>query len=211
MDAIDGAGAPGLSDMIVQAYLARQSPRSPSDRFTTAQSEAGATQPPPSVTEGRETAQSRGQSAAQAGNLFLSQVDPEADGSGLTEAEKETVAQLKARDREVRNHEEAHARVGGQFAGAPSYTFQSGPDGQQYAVGGEVAIDVAPVADDPEATIEKMEVVKAAALAPAEPSAQDRKVASLADAQRTQAIGDLAELRRAVNEGEAEPGVDTAI
>jgi len=106
----------------------------------------------------------------------------------------------RARDREVRDHEQAHARVGGPYAGQPSYTYQTGPDGNRYAIGGEVAIDIAPVNGDPEATIIKMEVVKAAALAPAEPSAQDRKVAALADAQRAQAVADLAELRRAVNE-----------
>ena len=56
-----------------------------------------------------------------------------------------------------------------------------GPDGNRYAIGGEVSIDVAPVDGDPEATIAKMEIVKAAALAPAEPSAQDRKVAAIAE------------------------------
>lgn len=127
----------------------------------------------------------------------------------LSEDEQAVVAELSARDREVRNHEEAHARVGGQYAGNPSYSFQEGPDGKQYAIGGEVPIDVSPVPDDPEATIDKMEVVKAAALAPAEPSGQDRRVAALADAQRQQAIADLAELRRQT-EPVAEPSLDIA-
>lgn len=127
----------------------------------------------------------------------------------LSEAEQAQVDALAARDREVRNHEEAHARVGGPYAGTPSYSFQEGPDGKQYAVGGEVAIDVSPVPDDPEATIIKMEVVKAAALAPAEPSGQDRRVAALADAQRQQAIADLAALRRQT-EPLAQPSFDLA-
>ena len=109
----------------------------------------------------------------------------------LSDAEQAQVDKLKARDREVRAHEQAHATVGGQYAGAPSYTYQTGPDNQRYAVGGEVAIDVAPVDGDPEATINKMEVVIAAALAPAEPSPQDRKVAALAQSQRTQAMAEL--------------------
>ena len=137
---------------------------------------------------------------------------PEAGSSAareLSEDEQAVVDQLAARDREVRNHEEAHARVGGQYAGNPSYTFQEGPDGKQYAIGGEVPIDVSPVADDPEATIVKMEIVKAAALAPAEPSGQDRKVAALADAQRQKAIADLADLRRQT-EPLPEPTVDIA-
>ncbi len=120
---------------------------------------------------------------------------PGADGE-LTDAEKDVIDKLRARDVEVRRHEEAHARVGGQYAGQPSYTYQTGPDGNRYAIGGEVPIDVAPVPDDPEATIEKMRVVKAAALAPAEPSGADRRVAALADAQRLQAQADLSTEQR---------------
>lgn len=97
---------------------------------------------------------------------------------GLSPEELKQLTELKARDREVRAHEQAHQAVGGQYAGAISYTFQRGPDGAQYAVGGEVSIDVSPVAGDPQATIEKMRVVRAAALAPAEPSGQDRAVAA---------------------------------
>ncbi|WP_324197256.1 putative metalloprotease CJM1_0395 family protein [Marinobacter sp. CA1] len=96
----------------------------------------------------------------------------------LTEAELKELTKLKARDREVRAHETAHQSVGGQYAGAPSYTYQRGPDGAQYAVGGEVSIDIAPVEGDPQATIDKMRIVRAAALAPAEPSSQDRTVAA---------------------------------
>lgn len=88
------------------------------------------------------------------------------------------IAELKARDTEVRVHEQAHASVGGQYAGSPSYEYQRGPDGQKYAVGGEVQIDVAEVEGDPEATIEKMQTVRAAALAPAEPSGADRAIAA---------------------------------
>ena len=115
----------------------------------------------------------------------------------LSEEERAVVAQLQARDREVRAHEEAHARVGGEYAGEPSYTYEVGPDGRQYAVGGEVPIDVSVIPDDPEATIEKMEVVKRAALAPAEPSSADRRVAAEADAKRLAAMADLMELRAA--------------
>lgn len=95
----------------------------------------------------------------------------------------------------MRAHEQAHASVGGQYAGAPSYTYQAAPNGQNYAIGGEVAIDASPVKGDPEATIAKMHVVIAAALAPAEPSDQDRKVASMAQAQQAQAIAELARQR----------------
>lgn len=106
------------------------------------------------------------------------------------------IAKLLSRDQEVRAHEQAHAAVGGSYASAPTYTFTRGPDGKRYAVGGEVSIDVGVVPNDPEATLRKMEVVIRAALAPAEPSAQDLRVASQAQAQMTQARVELAEQRR---------------
>lgn len=93
-------------------------------------------------------------------------------------AEQQELRELQARDQEVRAHEQAHATVGGRYAGTPSYDYQQGPDGRRYAIGGEVHIDLAPVAGDPQATMQKMQQVKAAALAPAEPSAADRSIAS---------------------------------
>lgn len=127
----------------------------------------------------------------------------ESGGAGeLSEEDRKVVEKLKARDREVRAHEQAHKSVGGQYAGSISYTFQKGPDGRSYAVGGEVPIDASEIGGDPAATIEKMRVVKAAALAPAEPSSQDRKVAAIADAKMAQA---QAELRQKQSD-EDEPG-----
>tara|TARA_B100000745_G_scaffold167592_1_gene109634 strand:- start:1014 stop:2024 length:1011 start_codon:yes stop_codon:yes gene_type:complete len=108
---------------------------------------------------------------------------------------QEQVAELSSRDREVRAHELAHAAVGGQYAGSPSYEYQTGPDGQRYAVGGEVPIDASPVSGDPEATIRKMRIVQAAALAPAEPSEQDRRVAAMAARASAEASVQLATQR----------------
>ncbi len=111
--------------------------------------------------------------------------------NGLTQEELKLVRKLAARDREVRAHEQAHASVGGQYAGSPTYTYERGPDGRNYAVGGEVPIDTAPVPGDPEATIAKARVVRRAALAPAQPSPQDRAVAAEATAIEQQARAEL--------------------
>lgn len=104
----------------------------------------------------------------------------------IEEQKQQEIRVLAARDREVRAHEQAHAAVGGAFAGAPKYQFERGPDGVNYAVGGEVPIDVSPAAT-PEATIAKMQAVRRAALAPAEPSPQDRRVAQEAIAAEARA------------------------
>ena len=106
------------------------------------------------------------------------------------------------RDREVRAHEAAHASVGGIYAGAPSYSFARGPDGKNYAVSGEVSIDVSPVAGNPQATIDKAQIVRRAALAPAQPSSQDRAVASAAIALEQSA---RQELQMQNNSQEASP------
>ena len=90
------------------------------------------------------------------------------------------ISKLKQRDQEVRSHELAHAAVGGAHTGSPSYSFETGPDGKKYAVEGEVSIDLSSIAGDPKATIAKMQKVHAAALAPANPSVQDTRVAATA-------------------------------
>lgn len=109
------------------------------------------------------------------------------------EAELQQLQELKARDQEVRTHEQAHKAMGGQHAGAVSYTFQQGPDGNRYAVGGEVSIDMSEVADDPQATLEKMQQIERAALAPNEPSSQDRQIAAQAGQKAAQAMAEISQ------------------
>lgn len=128
----------------------------------------------------------------------------------LTPEQEQQVAELKRRDAEVRAHESAHQVVGGPYAGSASYEYQRGPDGVNYAVGGEVPIDVSRE-NEPEQTITKMEQVKAAALAPAEPSSQDRAVAAQADATKAEAQQELRQSQAAGGQtgetqtGEAQP------
>lgn len=98
----------------------------------------------------------------------------------LTEEETQEVEELKARDREVKTHEQAHISAGaGLVAGGASYQKTRGPDGNMYAVGGEVQIDISE-GSDPDSTIAKAQKIKSAALAPSEPSSQDRQVAAQA-------------------------------
>jgi hypothetical protein len=114
-----------------------------------------------------------------------------APGNPAKEHDPEELAvinELKSTDREVRAHEAAHVAAGGQYVqGGASFEYKTGPDGKRYAVGGEVQIDTSEVPDDPQATIEKMEVVKRAALAPKNPSSQDRSVAAAANRAQAQA------------------------
>lgn len=118
----------------------------------------------------------------------------ETQNKNSAQADKEQLAkitELSKRDREVRAHEQAHASVGGRYAGAPSLSYQRGPDGRLYAVSGEVAIDTSPIPNDPRATLEKALTVQRAALAPSDPSAADRSIASKAAAIAGQARAEL--------------------
>ncbi|MBU0723392.1 MAG: hypothetical protein KJ904_12510 [Alphaproteobacteria bacterium] len=160
-------------------------------------------------TEGQALSGTRGNLLAGATLTAASSADQEeTDPLGLTEEEQKVVDELKKRDREVRAHEQAHAAVGGAYAGQPTYEYEDGPDGNRYAVGGSVSIDTSPISGDPEATIRKMEVVKRAALAPAEPSPQDRAVAAAADRALQQASAELQKKNQ--EEAQAETGGDGA-
>lgn len=111
-------------------------------------------------------------------------------GGELTPDEQQVVAELRTRDAEVRSHESAHMAAGGGLTGGMSLSYQLGPDGKRYAVGGEVSIDASP-GKTPEETVLKAQRIRAAALAPAEPSAQDRSVAARAGQMEADARGQL--------------------
>jgi hypothetical protein len=97
----------------------------------------------------------------------------------LTLEEQEQVKELQARDTEVRAHEAAHQAAGGGLTGGANLTYQRGPDGRMYAIGGEVSISFKEGAT-PEESVQIARQVQAAAMAPANPSPQDHAVAASA-------------------------------
>ncbi len=130
------------------------------------------------------------------GTAFQTNADGDAAVLGsrlgsLSEAEQAELAKLKERDAEVRTHEQAHiAAAGGLARGGAQYDYQTGPDGTQYAVGGHVQVDTSP-GSTPEETIAKAQQIKRAALAPANPSGQDRAVAAKAMRMESEARREL--------------------
>ncbi len=114
--------------------------------------------------------------------------DEQADSGKLSPEALALVAKLKARDTVVRQHEQAHlAAAGGLAMSGASYTYQRGPDGVSYAIGGEVQIDTSP-GSTPQETIVRARAIAAAALAPAEPSGADRAVAAQAQQMLQEAL-----------------------
>lgn len=117
----------------------------------------------------------------------------EGQNGQLSREEAAEVAELKKIDSKVRQHEMAHmAAGGGLVTSGASYTYQKGPDGVNYAVGGEVGIDTSS-GRTPEETIARAQRIRAAALAPADPSGQDRAVAAKATQMEQEARGELAQ------------------
>ncbi|MDR3349506.1 MAG: hypothetical protein LBO03_07910 [Acidaminococcales bacterium] len=118
------------------------------------------------------------------------------------------VQAMRQTENKVIAHEQAHKSAGGQYAGGISYEKSAGPDGKQYIVGGEVSIDMSGEST-PQKTIAKMRIVRGAALAPADPSGQDRAVAAAAAAKEAAARQALSKNLReetAAKLGKAAPG-----
>lgn len=138
---------------------------------------------------------------AAAGDTEKPQRAKEKENGELTPEEKQQVAKLKETDRAVRIHEMAHmAAGGGMITSGASYSYQKGPDGISYAVAGEVGIDTSS-GRTPEETINRAQRIRAAALAPADPSGQDRAVAAQATQMEQQARVELAQQRREESSG----------
>lgn len=115
----------------------------------------------------------------------------------LSAEEQRQVERLKQTDQRVRAHEQAHVSVGGELVqGGASFTYENGPDQRRYAVAGEVSIDTSP-GRSPEETIPKALHIKATALAPADPSPQDYRVAAQAGRMESSARLELAAQRSA--------------
>jgi hypothetical protein len=132
------------------------------------------------------------------------------DGNPLSKAEENTIKQLVSRDKEVRAHENAHIAAGGGLTGAPSFVYEIGPDGVRYAVGGSVHIDTSP-GRNPQETLMKADRIMDAALAPGNPSAQDRAVAARASQMAAEARSEiLKEKQIAPQELEQDPSAVTA-
>lgn len=98
----------------------------------------------------------------------------------LSTAERADLAKMQQRDQQVRQEEKAHVAVAGDLAGPISYTYQLGPDGRQYAVGGSVSVQAQTVSGDPAEAKRLSGRMATAANAATNPSAQDFATARLA-------------------------------
>lgn len=118
--------------------------------------------------------------------------ETDTSGAPLSEEQQQQVKDLKKRDQEVRAHEQAHlAAAGGMARGGAALSYETGPDGRKYAVGGEVQI-VMRSGRSPEETIRNARQVQAAAMAPASPSSTDQQTAAAAARMEQEARAELA-------------------
>ena len=115
----------------------------------------------------------------------------------LTPDQARLVQELAQTDQKVRAHEAAHQAAAGGLGGAVSFSYQTGPDGRSYAVGGEVPVDMSS-GRTPEETMARAEQIRAAALAPADPSPQDLSVAAQASQMEAAARQEMLQQQMAV-------------
>lgn len=86
------------------------------------------------------------------------------------------LAKFKQSDAQVRTHEQIHASIG--HTTTPiSYTYQQGPDGKMYAVGGSVRFDTS-IPTDPKAAAFKLDQIQKAASGVADASGADNTIAT---------------------------------
>lgn len=148
--------------------------------------------------EGKDKASNQGSKAQVSSSIAGN------NGAELDQQKLEQLQQLKHRDTEVRAHEQAHLSAAGRYAtSGASFSYQRGPDGASYAIGGEVGIDLGEEST-PEQTIVKMQTIRRAALAPADPSSADKQIAAAANAKEAKARQELLQVEQeALLKGEA--------
>lgn len=136
------------------------------------------------------------------------QVADKLSNKRLVNESDESLSKLKTRDRQVRAHEAAHRQAGGRFIrGRAGFKTEKGSDGKEYAVAGDVKIDSSGIPGDSKATLAKAQLIERAALAPADPSTQDRVVAAKAARMAAIARADISK-QRAENMREDDSAMD---
>lgn len=109
----------------------------------------------------------------------------------LSDAEHAEIGSLKARDSKVRQHEQAHlSAAGGLNVSRAAFVYQRGPDGVNYAVGGDVRIDTSP-GRTPADSLARADMIIDVALAPSDPSPSDRSAAAKGQSMAQQASAEL--------------------
>ncbi|MDD7600417.1 MAG: putative metalloprotease CJM1_0395 family protein [Campylobacter sp.] len=116
----------------------------------------------------------------------------------LSREEQRIVSELQAADTNVRAHEAAHMAAGGGLTSPASYTYEQGPDNKMYAVAGEVGISTSE-GNTPQESLNKAQTIRRAALAPADPSPQDLKVAAQAASMEMSARAEILQEKMAQN------------
>ncbi|MGB3750737.1 MAG: putative metalloprotease CJM1_0395 family protein [Arcobacteraceae bacterium] len=86
------------------------------------------------------------------------------------------VEKFRKKDAEIRTHEQVHASIGNTTTPI-SYSYQQGPDGKMYAIGGSVRFDTS-IPNDPKAASFKLDMLQKAAAGPAQMSGADGSIAS---------------------------------
>jgi len=205
------AVAQGSPSVSIQPYSATPSTTTV-DRTNSPRAEA-----PNAVAEGAEGSQTKSSThKSESPKLSDSEPDQREQRSKLTTEDQREITLLQRVDQKVRAHEQAHLNAAqGLAVSGADFKYQIGPDAMRYAVAGEVTIETSRE-DEPEETIDKGNKIIRAALAPADPSPQDRSVAAYAQQMIYEAQAELiresyAQNRKSDDNNERESQIDQVV
>ena len=99
---------------------------------------------------------------------------------------EQVLQKLKAKDQQIKSHEQTHSALSGANSSNPHYNYQVGPDGKMYAVGGSVTMDTS-IKIDPNNqnstsnALLKLDQLQKATSSVDEPSSADMSIATKAN------------------------------
>ena len=97
---------------------------------------------------------------------------------------------LELSQTQIQRHVESHLAVSTQHSSPPNYQYRPF-DGDLYVVSGDVLFDTSAEPNDPQATLEKAQLIRMASMAPTDPTLQDRNAAQQAIMMAAQAKGKI--------------------
>ncbi|MGF1484330.1 MAG: putative metalloprotease CJM1_0395 family protein [Opitutales bacterium] len=121
----------------------------------------------------------------------------------LSDEEQKQLDVLQERDHKVRAEQIAEAVRSG-LAAQVHFIYRTGPDGNRYAVDGQVEHDVA-ASFSPEKTIERARELRAAILSSPDPSPKDLQVVAEIDRLEKEALRELRKSEASAEEGASPP------
>ena len=105
------------------------------------------------------------------------------------------VSELKEHESSIVSHVQAHISSGGTIVSLPSYVYTTSKSGIRFISSGDVTFKMFKITEHQSTQLDRAKTIEKAALAPINPTPQDRSVSILAQALASLALKSLNEQR----------------